>query len=84
MKLVFMGTPAFAVPPLRALLADGHRVAGVFTQPDRPRGRGYAVAFSPVKALALTHDIPVFQPETFRGGAAAETLRTLAPDLIAV
>jgi methionyl-tRNA formyltransferase len=79
-----MGTPAFAVPSLRALLADGHRVAGVFTQPDKPCGRGYAVAFSPVKELALTHGIPVFQPETFRAGAATETLRALAPDLIAV
>jgi methionyl-tRNA formyltransferase len=79
-----MGTPAFAVPSLQALLADGHRVAGVFTQPDKPRGRGHAVAFPPVKELALTHGIPVFQPETFRDGAAAQTLRALAPDLIAV
>jgi methionyl-tRNA formyltransferase len=79
-----MGTPDFAVPSLRALLADGHRVAGVFTQPDRPRGRGHAVTFSPVKELAAAHGIPVFQPETFRDGAAAETLRALAPDLIAV
>ncbi|MDR3207192.1 MAG: methionyl-tRNA formyltransferase, partial [Oscillospiraceae bacterium] len=74
----------FAVPSLEALLAAGHEAAAVFTQPDRPRGRGLATVPSPVKVCALKHGLPLCQPETFKGGGPAETLRALAPDAIAV
>ena len=60
MKIVFMGTPDFAVPSLAALLASDHEVVGVFTQPDRPKGRGGKVQMSPVKELALKYQVPVF------------------------
>lgn len=84
MKIVFMGTPDFAVPCLRALLDAGHTVVGVFTQPDKPRGRGYKLAPPPVKALAAEREIPVWQPQTLRDGQALSVLRELAPDLIVV
>ena len=64
-KIVFMGTPEFAVPTLQALIKH-HEVIGVVTQPDRPAGRGGIVRMSPIKELALSHDIPVFQPEKLR------------------
>ena len=80
MRIVFMGTPDFAVPSLERLIADGREVAGVFTQPDRPRGRGNKLMPSPVKACAAAHGIPVFQPERIRRDGA-EDLRALAPDL---
>ena len=66
MRVVFMGTPAFAVPSLQALLDAGHDVVGVFTQPDRPAGRGKKLQASPVKQLAGAHGIPVFQPQRIR------------------
>ena len=66
MKLVFMGTPDFAVPALKALLGGGHEVAAVVTQPDRPRGRGKSLVMSPVKETALKHGIPVLQPERIK------------------
>lgn len=66
MKIVFMGTPEFAVPSLQALIDAGHDVIGVFTQPDRPKGRGGKVQMSPVKELALKYAIPVFQPLKIR------------------
>lgn len=75
-----MGTPAFAVPSLAALLQAGHEVVGVFTQPDRPKGRGGKVQMSPVKELALAHNIPVFQPLKIRTDGLAD-LTALAPDL---
>ncbi len=75
-----MGTPAFAVPPLEALIEAGHEVAGVFTQPDRPKGRGGRVQMSPVKEVALAHGIPVFQPLKIRKDGV-EALRALAPEL---
>ncbi len=75
-----MGTPAFAVPPLEALLNAGHEVVGVFTQPDRPSGRGGRVQRSPVKELALSRGIPVYQPLKIRKDGL-EDLRALAPDL---
>lgn len=84
MKIVFMGTPDFAEESLRALLDAGENVAAVFTQPDKPRGRGMQPSFSPVKTLALEHGIPVYQPVTFKDGAATELLRTLEPDLLVV
>lgn len=84
MRIVFMGTPDFAVPCLQRLLDDGHEVAGVFTQPDKPRGRGYALAPPPVKELALAKGIPVYQPVKLRDGTALALLRELAPELIVV
>ena len=84
MRIVFMGTPDFAEESLRALLEAGENVAAVFTQPDKPRGRGMRESFSPVKALAAERGIPVYQPITFKDGAATELLRTLAPELLVV
>lgn len=84
-RIVFMGTPAFAVPTLRALIEAGYPVEAVLTQPDRPVGRGQKLAMPPVKALALEHGIPVHQPQRLRGNAEMiQTLRDLAPDLIVV
>ena len=84
MRIVFMGTPDFAEESLRALLEAGEDVTAVFTQPDKPRGRGMRESFSPVKALAVERGIPVYQPVTFKDGAATELLRTLAPELLVV
>ena len=71
MRIVFMGTPEFAVPSLEALVAAGHEVCGVFSQPDKPVGRHQnKVQPTPVKACALAHSIPVFQPVKLRDGAA--------------
>jgi methionyl-tRNA formyltransferase len=81
MVIVFFGTPHFAVPTLEALLASRHQVPLVVTQPDRPRGRGQKVTDSPVKAAALAHGVPVFQPARLRDPEVAETLRGHAPDL---
>ena len=80
MRIVFMGTPDFAVPPLEALIRSGREVVGVFTQPDRPKGRGNRLTPSPVKQTALQAGIPVFQPEKIRKDGV-ETLRELKPDL---
>ncbi len=74
MRIVFLGTPAFAVPTLEAILEAGHEVPLVVTQPDRPKGRGQAVAASPVKECALRHGIDVFQPERVRRPEAVEKL----------
>ena len=84
MRVVFMGTPDFAAASLQALYAAGFDVAGVFTQPDKPRGRGMELSCSPVKTLALARGTPVYQPEKLRDGAALETIRALAPDILAV
>lgn len=84
MRIVFMGTPDFAEESLRALLEAGEDIAAVFTQPDKPRGRGMQESFSPVKTLAVERGIPVYQPVTFKDGAATELLRTLAPELLVV
>lgn len=84
MRIVFMGTPDFAEESLRALLEAGEDVAAVFTQPDKPRGRGMQESFSPVKTLAVERGIPVYQPVTFKDGAATELLRTRAPELLVV
>lgn len=80
MRIVFMGTPEFSVPSLRALIESDDTVVGVFTQPDRPKGRGGKVQMSPVKELALAEHIPVFQPKKIRADGL-EDLRALAPDL---
>lgn len=80
MKIVFMGTPDFAVPSLKALIREGYEVAGVFTQPDRPKGRGNKMLPSPVKQAALEAGIPVFQPVRIRRDGV-EDLKALKPDL---
>lgn len=84
MNIVFMGTPDFAVPCLQKLLDAGYPVTGVFTQPDKPKGRGYKLVPPPVKELAMAHDIPVFQPASLRNDEAYELLKNCAPDLIVV
>ncbi len=88
MKIVFMGTPDFAVPCLQALLNSSHTVAAVFTQPDKPKGRGYKMIPPPVKVAAETAGVPVYQPVSLRKGEDAEqamqTLQTIAPDVIVV
>lgn len=84
MRIVFMGTPDFAVPCLQALLDAGHEVCGVYTQPDKPKGRGYTLMPPPVKVLAQQERILVFQPKTLRTPEAAEQLRTLAPEAVVV
>ncbi|MBR0541412.1 MAG: methionyl-tRNA formyltransferase [Clostridia bacterium] len=81
MRIVFMGTPEFSVPCLERLVSDGEEVVGVFTQPDKPKGRGYEMAFSPVKECAIKHNIPVFQPKSMKTGEALEILKELNPDL---
>ena len=80
MRIAFMGTPEFAVPSLKALIREGYEVAGVFTQPDRPKGRGNRLTPSPVKVTAAEAGIPVFQPERIRK-TGVEDLRSLKPDL---
>ena len=81
MVIVFFGTPQFAVPTLERLIASRHEVRGVVTQPDKPRGRGQKVADSPVKAAALLHGLPVFQPERLRDPQVAETMAAWNADL---
>jgi len=81
MVIVFFGTPQFAVPTLQRLLDSTHTVAGVVTQPDRPRGRGHRVTDAPVKALAVERHIPVMQPERLKPPDVAEALRAWQPDL---
>lgn len=84
MKILFMGTPDFAVPSLEALIGAGHTIVGAFTQPDKPKNRGMKMQAPPVKVCAQSHAIPVFQPTKLRDGAALETIQGLAPDLIVV
>lgn len=84
MRVVFMGTPDIAATCLKKIIADGFEVVGVYTQPDRPKGRGMKLQFSPVKEVALAENIPVFQPENFREVETVRQLRDLAPDVCAV
>ena len=84
MRILFMGTPDFAVPSLEALVAAGHDVCGVFTQPDKPKNRGMKLQPTPVKVCAQAHGIPVFQPVKLRDGTALAQIRELAPELIVV
>lgn len=85
MRIVFMGTPDFAVPSLEALVSAGHQVCGVFSQPDKPVGRHQGkLRPTPVKVCAQAHGIPVFQPVKLRDGTALTLLRELAPELIVV
>ena len=81
MRVVFMGSPEFALPSLRRLVEAGHEIAGVYTQPDRPVGRGRRLASPPVKALAIERALPVFQPESISSRDAVDQLRRLAPDV---
>lgn len=84
MKIIFAGTPDFALPVLQVLLESSHQLAAVYTQPDRPAGRGRHPRASPVKQLAVSHDIPVFQPGTLRAATVQAELAALHPDLIIV
>ncbi len=84
LRIVFAGTPEFAVPSLEALTSSGHDVAAVYTQPDRPAGRGRKLTASPVKQAALAHGFTVFQPPTLRDSAAVDALGAHNPDLMVV
>lgn len=84
MRLVFAGTPDFAATGLKALIAAGHTIVGVYSQPDRPAGRGRKLQPSPVKQVALDHEIPVFQPETLKTAEAQKQLADLKPDVMIV
>ncbi|MEE1239223.1 MAG: methionyl-tRNA formyltransferase [Acutalibacteraceae bacterium] len=84
MKLVFMGTPDYAVNTLEALISAGHNVAAVFAQPDKPVGRKHILTAPPVKVCAQNHGIAVYQPNTLRDGKATEVLKEIAPDVIVV
>jgi len=83
MKVVFMGTPDFAVPCLNMLIKE-HEVVAVFTQPDKPKGRGKKVQMTPVKELAVEHNIPVYQPVRIKKGDSTDILREINPDIIIV
>lgn len=82
MKLIFMGTPDFAVPSLRTLIEGGYEVTAVVTPPDRPKGRKRVLTPPPVKVEAEKHGIPVFQPEKLRTSDTVDEIRRIAPDLI--
>ena len=84
MRIIFMGTPDFAVPSLRALLRSEYEVVGIVTQPDRPKGRGQKLVFSPVKQVAQNHGLPILQPEKMKSPELLQTLADWRPDMIAV
>ena len=84
MRIVFMGTPEFAVASLKRLVEDGHEICGVFTQPDKPKNRGMKLVFPPVKEFALSQGLPVFQPESMKEESAVELLHSLKPELSVV
>ena len=84
MRILFMGTPDFAVASLRRLVEDGHDVCGVFTQPDKPKNRGMKLQFSPVKEYAVEQGIPVYQPLKVKNEETLELAKSLAPELIVV
>ena len=84
MRILFMGTPDFAVASLKRLVEAGHEICGVFTQPDKPKNRGHKLAFSPVKEYAIAQDLPVYQPLKMRDGEALAIVRRLQPELIVV
>ena len=81
LRIVYMGTPEFAVEPLRCLVEGGYNIAGVITMPDKPAGRGHKVQFSPVKQYALEHGLPLLQPEKLKDETFVEALRALNADL---
>ena len=84
MKVIFMGTPDFAVGTLEAIIEAGHEVTLVVTQPDKPKGRGKAMQFTPVKECAVAHNIPVFQPTKIREPECVAELRKYEADIIIV
>lgn len=84
MRVVFMGTPDIAATCLKKIISDGFEVVGVYTQPDRPKGRGMKMVFPPVKEVAIEHDLPVFQPENFRDDETVAQLAALKPHVVAV
>ncbi|WP_079204118.1 methionyl-tRNA formyltransferase [Pseudomonas sp. CC6-YY-74] len=84
LRIVFAGTPEFAAEHLKALLDSPHQIIAVYSQPDRPAGRGQKLTASPVKQLALQHGVPLYQPQTLRDPAAQAELAALAPDLLVV
>ena len=84
MRVVFMGTPDIAATCLKKIIADGFEVVGVYTQPDRPKGRGMKMVYSDVKEVALANNLPVFQPENFREDETVQQLADLKPDICAV
>ena len=84
LRIAYAGTPEFALPPLEAIVRSGHRLVGVWTQPDRPAGRGRKLTPSPVKQRALELKLPVHQPENFRSEEAKQALRDARPDVMVV
>lgn len=84
MRIIFMGTPDFAVQVLDAIIKEGHEVVGVYTQPDKPKGRGKSMQFTPVKEKAVEYDIPVYQPLKVREPEVVEEMKQLQPDVIVV
>ena len=84
MRIVFMGTPEFAVPSLNQLIQDGHNIVGVYPQPDKPKNRGMKLTPPPVKVVAQANHLPVFQPKTLKDEAVQQELAALAPELIVV
>lgn len=84
MRVVFMGTPDFAAASLKKLIEEDFDIAGVFTQPDKPKGRGMEMAFSPVKEVAIAHNLPIFQPEKMRDGTVLGIVKELNPDILVV
>ena len=84
MKILFMGTPEFAVPSLEILIKNGFEVCAVFTKPDKPQGRKQIILPTPVKACAMEHGIKVYQPEKLKVAESYELLKEINPDLIVV
>ena len=81
MRIIFMGTPEFAAPAIDSLIAAGHEIAAVFSQTDKPKGRGYAMTPPPVKVKALEHHIPVYQPTSMKDGEALKIFHEIQPDV---
>ena len=84
MRVVFMGTPEIAATCLKRIIADGFEIVGCYTQPDRPKGRGMKMVYSPVKEVAIANNIPVFQPVNFKDEETIEQFKALKPDICAV
>lgn len=84
MKILFMGTPGFAVPCLESLIKAGHNICGVFTQPDKPKGRGHKLTAPPVKEVAIKNNIEVFQPDKIRNAETLSIIKGLEPEIIVV
>lgn len=81
MRIIFMGTPEFAAPAIDSLIDAGHEIAAVFSQPDKPKGRGYTLTPPPVKVKAMEHSIPVYQPTSMKDGEALKIFREIQPDV---